>query len=368
MTVTAPPVTRIDDDSDHAAVVERWLATDIDAWTRRVIARHFDPESGSPYWLARAKDLDFDPRDISRYDELVAFGPFPLAALRTDDPADLVPRAVPRPLTGRVWDSGGTTGDPCRVHYTPSMVYHRGAWRRWSFVTEGFRPGRSWLQATPTGPHLIGNGVWEVSDLFSSLVYAIDMDPRWVKRLIRSARLSDVADYTAHLVEQMVAVLRHERVDYVNTTPALFAALLKAEPGIVARLSGVRLSGTQISAAMYREFREALDGGIVGLSYGNTFGNAAGLPATPDGEVIPYLPNFPQVTMAVVSKDDWSATVGTGEIGQVRLTVLHDDLFLPNVLERDQAMRYDTGDVWPCDGVANVRPLQITRAAPEGLY
>src|SRR5215212_5107656 len=98
--------------------IDGWLAYDLDAWTRRVIRRHFDPQTGSPYWLARAADLPFEPRDITRYDELAAFGPFPMQLLRTADPADLVPLAVPRPLTGRVWDSGGTTGDPCRVFYT----------------------------------------------------------------------------------------------------------------------------------------------------------------------------------------------------------------------------------------------------------
>ncbi|HEV2371303.1 MAG TPA: hypothetical protein VGS19_03960 [Streptosporangiaceae bacterium] len=142
----------------------------------------------------------------------------------------------------------------------------------------------------------------------------------------------------------------------------------RERPDLVGALSGVRLSGTQVSGAMYREFRAALSTGLVGVSYGNTFGNAAGLPAEQDGDLLPYLPNYPHVTMAVVDKADWSATVGYGEVGQVRLTVLHEDLFLPNVCERDQAVRYDTGLQWPCDGVANVRPLQITTAAPEGLY
>jgi hypothetical protein len=361
--IEAPDIT-----GDHDAMVDRWLATDLDAWTRRVVRRHFDPDLGSPYWLERARELDFDPRDITRHTELAAFGPFPLAILRDGDPERLVPRAVPRPLVGRVWDSGGTTGDPCRVFYTPEMIRHRGVWRRWSFVTEGFRPGRAWLQATPTGPHLIGNGTWEVSDLFSSLVYAIDMDPRWVKRLIRAGRLADVADYTAHLLGQMVDVLKHGRVDYVNTTPALLAALLRDHPDIVTTLAGVRLSGTQLSSAMWRDFKAALRDGPVGVSYGNTFGNAAGLPAEDDGELLPYLPNYPQVTMAVVDKADGATVVGYGEVGRVRLTVLHDDLFLPNVLERDQALRFDTGPAFPCDGVANVRPLQVTSAAPEGLY
>ncbi|MFD5552572.1 arylcarboxylate reductase [Streptomyces sp. NPDC127068] len=349
-------------------LIAQGLATDLDAWTRRVVRRHFDPATGSPYWLRRAAELPFEPRDITRYDQLTELGTFPLDVLRSQDPADLVPLAVPRPLTGRIWDSGGTTGTPCRVFYTPEMLLHRGAWRRWSFVTEGFEAGRTWLQATPTGPHLIGNGTQEAGELHDGLVYAVDMDPRWVKRLIRERRLAEASEYSAHLVEQIADVLRQQRIHYVNTTPAVLQVLMRRHPDLVAALDGVRLSGTQISPDMYRDFTAALDGGICGRSYGNTFGNAAGLPPVQDGEILPYAPNYPQVTMAVVDKADWSTPVAYGATGQVRLTVLHEDLLLPNVLERDQALRFDTGDGWPSDGVANVRPLQITSTAPEGLY
>ncbi|MFI9503676.1 hypothetical protein [Nocardia sp. NPDC052566] len=353
---------------DCDALIAGWLDTDLDEWTRRVVRRTFDPATGAPYWLRRAGELDFDPRDITRYDELTRFGPFPLDTLRERDPADFVPLAVPRPLTGRVWDTGGTTGTPCRVYYTPDMLLHRGAWRRWSFVAEGFRPQRTWLQATPTGPHLIGNGTWEAGELYAGLVYAIDMDPRWVKRLIREGRLAEANEYGIHLVEQIADVLRHGRIDYINTTPALLQVLARRHPDLVAGLNGARLSGTQVSPDMHRDLVAALNGGICGRSYGNTFGNGVGLPVERDGKLLPYAPNYPQVTMAVVDRDDWSVTVPYGATGQVRLTVLHEDLFLPNVLERDQAERYDTGSGWPSDGVANVRPLQITSTAPEGLY
>ncbi|MEU8150839.1 hypothetical protein [Nonomuraea sp. NPDC048901] len=349
-------------------LTDQWLQLDLDEWTRQVVRRHFDPESGSPFWLKRAAELPFDPYDITRYEELRAFGPFELPLLRHLDPADLVPMAVPRPLVGRVWESGGTTGDPCRVFYTPRMITHRGVWRRWSFVTEGFQPGRSWVQATPTGPHLIGNGWWELSELYGSLVYGIDLDPRWIKRLLRDGRLDEAERYTGHIVEQIATILRTQRIDHVNTTPALFQALARREPELVAALGGVRLSGTQITPQMYRSFRAALGDGIVGMSYGNTFGNAASLPAERDGALLPYAPNYPHVTMSVVDKGDWERTVEYGELGQVMLTVLHEDLFLPNVLERDQALRYETGGRWPSDGVANVRPLQISRQAPEGIY
>jgi hypothetical protein len=344
------------------------LDQDLDAWTRRVVGRHFHPETGSPYWLKRAASLSFDPRDLTRYAELVAFGPFPLADLRTLDPADLVPMAVPRPVAGRVFDSGGTTGDPCRIIYTESMLRARGIWRRWSLLADGFAPGRVWLQATPTGPHIIGYGVTELQELHDALVYTIDADPRWVKHLVRQGRPAEAEAYTRHVVDQVADVVRRQHIDYLSTTPALLRAFLRTAPQLVASLQGVRLAGTQITPAMYRSFREAVADGVVGCTYGNTFGVAAGLPAAPDGRLLPYLPNYPHVTMAVTDPQDWQRTVGYGAVGRVRLTVLHEDLFVPNILERDQATRYDTGADWPCDAVANVRPLQITSAAPEGIY
>jgi hypothetical protein len=334
-----------------------------------VVRRHFDPATGSPYWLKRAADLDFSPLDITRYDELVAFGPFPLAELRTLSPAELVPLAVPRPLAGRVFDSGGTTGDPCRVFYTEAMLTHRGLWRQWSFVNEGFEPGGAWLQMTPTGPHVIGLGAWELSELFDSRVYLIDVDPRWVKRLIRDGRLKEANEYTDHVLDQAITVLRSQPIDYINTTSVMLQALIRRAPELFDRIKGVRVSGTQVTTAMYRSFSKILGvDGIVGRSYGNTFGTSAGLPAVGNGELLPYVPNYPQVTIAVTDKGDWTRTVDTGELGRVRLTVLHDDLFLPNILERDQALRFDTGAEFPCDGVANVRPLQVTTSAPEGIY
>ena len=119
---------------------------------------------------------------------------------------------------------------------------------------------------------------------------------------------------------------------------------------------------------MYRHFRGVLGGGLIGTTYGNTLGCAIGLPAESGGDILPYVPSYPQVTMQVVDREDPTREVAAGVLGRVRLTVLHDDLFLPNILERDQAVRYRTDGRWPCDGVANVRPLQNGELVAEGLY
>jgi hypothetical protein len=333
-----------------------------------MVRRHFDPVTGSPYWLKKAPDLTFDPRDITRYRDLTAFGPMPLGDLRRADPADLVPLAVARPLSGRIWESGGTTGDPCRVFYTESMLDHRSAWRRWALRVEGFVPASNWLFSTPMGPHVAGHGIWDLVG-HGGCAYSVDFDPRWVKRMIRAGRLRDAQEYTDHMLGQILGILENQPITYIATTPALFHALVRRAPKAVAQLKGAKLSGTHATCDMYRSFREALgDDAILVITYGNTFGNTVRLPAERDGDIMPNVANYPQVTTAVVDTEDWTREVGFGEYGQVRLTVLHSDLFLPNILERDFAMRYDTGPDWPCDGVANVRPLQMAKLTPEGIY
>ncbi|AXK37338.1 arylcarboxylate reductase [Streptomyces armeniacus] len=348
------------------------LSADLDAWTRRVLSRHFDPEKGSPFWLERLPTLGFDPLEITRYDELERFGPFALEALRKTEPADLLPRDVPRPLSGRVYESSGATGSPCRVFHTEAMRAHQAEWRRFGLRHAGFAEGRTWLHAMPSGPHAGGENAANTARLHASTVYSVDVDPRWIRELIRDGRLAEVNRYLNHLVRQISDVLESTRVHYLETTPALFQVLVRQRPELVAALDGIALEGTQVTPSMYREFTEALDGGLIGTTYRNALGDAMGLPARlgsgPDDDLLPYVPHYPQVTMRVVDKKDPERTVGFGEVGQLRITVLHDDLFLPNVLERDQAVRVETSDDWPCDGVANLQPLQVAWDLPEGMY
>jgi hypothetical protein len=69
----------------------------LDAWTREVVQWHFSPETGTPFWLERAKELDFDPlKDVNGYADLDKFGFFqdewpgaPLGAERAGGQTDL---------------------------------------------------------------------------------------------------------------------------------------------------------------------------------------------------------------------------------------------------------------------------------------
>jgi len=42
----------------------------LDAHVREIVAWHFNPETGCPFWLERVKTLGFDPRkDVQGFDD-----------------------------------------------------------------------------------------------------------------------------------------------------------------------------------------------------------------------------------------------------------------------------------------------------------
>ncbi|WP_425720451.1 hypothetical protein [Micromonospora sp. DT233] len=341
------------------------MTIDLDAWTRHVVRRHFDPETGSPYWLKRAVELAFDPRDITAYDQLAALG-------HTDprgvDPVDLLPQVASTPPAGRLWESTGTLRGPCRFVHTATMTLHREHWQARHLRSAGFAPGRTWLRVCPGGPHALGRGAGQLARHHRCTVHTVGVDQRWIRRLLRDGLVGAINAYVDHVVGQIVDVLQQRPVDYLEAAPAVLTTLLSCRPDLVSRLAGVDLTGTHLTPGTYRDVVAALDGGVVGHRYVGAAGYAIGLPVHDGGELMPYLPAYPQVTMAVVDPADPTRTVGYGELGRLRLTVLHEDLFLPNVLQRDQALRYRPPAGWPCDGVANVAPLQAMLTLPTGLY
>ena len=84
----------------------------LDAWVREVVEWHFNPETGSPFWLERAETLGFDPRrEVQTYDDLSRFGFFEDEWLRGGPVRRWVPKALShKPVY--VFETGGSTGVP----------------------------------------------------------------------------------------------------------------------------------------------------------------------------------------------------------------------------------------------------------------
>ena len=79
---------------------------------REIVAWHFHPDNGTPFWLEKAKTLGFDPRKaIQCFDDLKKFGLFEDDWLRGGPVRRCVPKALhKKPIY--VFETGGTTGIP----------------------------------------------------------------------------------------------------------------------------------------------------------------------------------------------------------------------------------------------------------------
>jgi hypothetical protein len=88
-----------------------------------------------------------------------------------------------------------------------------------------------------------------------------------------------------------------------------------------------------------------------------------------DDYAIIYYPPAPRAMLEVVDPADPVRVVGYGETGRVRLTTLTREFFMPLFLERDEAEREPPCDLYPWDGVRNVRPFSgFKRSVVQGVY
>jgi phenylacetate-coenzyme A ligase PaaK-like adenylate-forming protein len=86
--------------------------TQLDAQVREVVRWHFSPDTGTPFWLEKAKTLKFDPlKDVNGWDDIQKFPFFEDEWLRGGP----VNRWIPKGMKDRPWyvfETGGTTGIP----------------------------------------------------------------------------------------------------------------------------------------------------------------------------------------------------------------------------------------------------------------
>lgn len=361
---------------------------ELDAHVREMVRWHFDPATGSPYWLAKVPLLGFDPlTEVKGFGDLARFRTV-AEEWRQIPAADLIPRGCAGPFS--IWETGGTTGPPTRIidgvertkgiERVNTMLDLHG-FPTWAEAqTGGELPApdpseaQGWLHLGPTGPHLVGTNVARLARLRGMLFHTVDLDPRWVKRLYREGRPDEARRYTAHLVDQAVAVLESQPVTVLSATPPLLQALCerrRAYQLVSEKVKGVVWFGTSLSAEGLRLLEEELlpDTRLVGW-YGNTLmGIACQRPPQPgDSFRCVFAPPGPAAVVRVVDPADPQRRVAPGEAGQVCISLLNRELFLPWHLERDQAVRvaWQGSDLW--DELAQVSPLGGGGVRVEGVY
>ena len=206
-----------------------------------------------------------------------------------------------------------------------------------------------------------------------SSCYFIDLDPRWVKKVISNKQIEQAKAYMEHVVEQAVTILKHRKVSGLFTTPKLLEALAEKIDLWEAGIRGVFCGGTTMAPQYVRFIVEEVLEGRIGFypTYGNTLmGLAASVPLKPeDNFSITYYAPQPRAVLRVVDPKNTEQLKNYGEWGRVELTTLTKEFFMPRFLERDEAIRRAPRNPYSWDGVAEVRPFgAMEKTIVEGVY
>ena len=344
----------------------------LDAHVRDTVRWHFDPQTGCPFWLERAKTLNFDPRtDVNSYADLDKFGFFQDEWLRGGPVRRWVPKAFSNsPIY--TFETGGSTGVPkSRINVNDFRTDYENFSD--TLPDEFFPKGSDWLHVGPSGPRRLRLSIEHLAQHRGGICFMVDLDPRWVIKLIKRRQMEEMEAYKRHVIDQALILLRaHDNIKCLFTTPKLLEALCEKVSLKKMGIRGVFCGGTEMTPQFHRfAVEELLDGIYFAPTYGNTLmGLATHKPPTPqDKYAVIYYPPAPRAMIEVVHPDQPGQLVDYGGTGRVRLTTLTREFFMPRFLERDEAEREPPCGAYPWDGVRNVRPFsKFATTVVEGVY
>ena len=354
-------------------------AQKLDAQVREIMQWHFSPETGTPFWLDWAKKAGWDPRkEVKSFSDLARFGHFEDEWLRGGP----VRRWVPKGLSQKpvfVFETGGTTGIPkSRIVIDDFRIDYEMLSE--TLPDSNFPKGSNWLMLGPSGPRRLRLAVEHLCQHRGGICFCLDLDPRWVIKLIKRGAMEELKLYQAHVIDQAMTILSagHD-IKCMFVTPKLLDALaarLESEGSSVrkAGITGVFCGGTEMTAQWARFAVEELLGPEVYLAacYGNTLmGLARARTLRPEDQYkIMYYAPQPRAALQLVDVDNPEKLITQrGQTGRVMLTTLTKEFFVPRFFERDEAELEPPCAEFPWDGVSGVRPFRAFAATTTvGVY
>ncbi len=346
--------------------------TTLDNHLQTILALHFHPQHGAPYWLEKERMLGFNvQKSVQTIDDLVHLGPMDLNALCRYPVEAFIPGTfTSRPIICA--ETGGATGIPKSTAWFEEDLHQ-------AFIQPFLKDTQSarktwpddghWLWLGPGGPHIIGKVAHRIARATTgSDAFSVDFDPRWFRRL--SAGSVAAARYRQHVLDQGARILKQQNIHYLFTTPAVLTPLLKQMTAETkAQIHFIYLGGMPISTGDLLLYRQQFPIAKVLCGYGNTL---FGVCHQSQEEGLCYYPSSDQHIIQVVTLDEQmddakrlKKQVAYGEHGQVVMHRLTESTFLANVMERDSGMRISGTR----DGIANPGPCKRTAfTVTEGIY
>jgi phenylacetate-coenzyme A ligase PaaK-like adenylate-forming protein len=350
----------------------------LDAQVRDVVRWHFSPDTGTPFWLEKAKTFNFNPlTDVKGWEDIKKFPLFEDEWLRGGPVRRWVPKGyAERPVY--VFETGGTTGIPkSRIVIDDFKIDYE---MMSDALPDRYFPRNSnWLMLGPSGPRRLRLAVEHLCQYRGGICFCIDLDPRWVVKVIKKGWTEHLKAYQDHCIDQAMTILSagHD-IRCMFTTPKLLDALckrLEQEGSSIAKagITGIFCGGTEMTSQWIRFTMEEYLGPDVYIAptYGNTLMGlaAAEMPTPQTNYKIAYYAPQPRAVAEVVDFKDYNTLVPVGATGRVLLTTLTKEFFVPRFAERDEGEREPPSDKYPWHGVSGVRPFhEIAAQTTVGVY
>ena len=352
---------------------------DPDEFIQAAMAWHFGPDTGSPFWIERARTLEFDPlTDVKTHADLGLF-PNVTGELRDVPVTKLIPRGYgARPDVISVIESGGTTGAPKALPLMADFARLMVERDVWIFEHYGLTREKNWLLFSPSGPHGAFEQARRGAKAWGVLPFGIDMDPRWVKKQIEAGNQKEADAYAEHLLDQATYILRNQNIGYIRLTPPILARIVRRDDMvdlILENVEYIQWGGASMDADTRYFYRtDVFDGITLAGSYGTTMalgsGGAQRFGAEDADETI-FDPTLTPYTTFAVRDQDSGKPVAYGERGQLVVHHVSKALLLPNNAERDLATRIAPENPDQIgDSIADIGPLQEFEGSKviEGVY
>ena len=229
----------------------------------------------------------------------------------------------------------------------------------------------------PSGPRRLRLAVEHLCQHRGGICFCVDLDPRWVVKLIKKGWMEHLKAYQEHIIDQAMTVLSagHD-IKCMFTTPKLLDALaqrLEKEGSSIAQgrhhrhLLRRHRDDLAVDSLRHRGVCSGRDV-YIAPTYGNTLMGlaAAEMPTAADDYKIAYYAPQPRAVVQVVDFDDYDKVVDYGKTGRVMLTTLTKEFFVPRFAERDEGEREKPTAKYPWDGVSGVRPYHEIRGFDDG--
>ena len=288
---------------------------------------------------------------------------------------------MPKGYAGKpiyVFETGGSTGVPkSRINHEDFRIDYSNFSD--TLPEDKFPLGSNWLMVGPSGPRRLRLAIEHLAQHRGGICFMVDLDPRWVIKLIKKGWTEHLQAYKDHVIDQAVTILGagHD-IKCLFTTPKLLEALALRleEMGTSihkAGITGIFSGGTEFTPQWNRfAHEELLDGAYMTPTYGNTLmGLAASSPVRPAQQLQDHATTR---RSRARSPRSWISTTRrspstTAQTGRVKLTTLTREFFMPGFLERDEGEREAPYEQYPWDGVSGVRPYrELAATTTVGVY